>query len=489
MNVIDRVVDYFAPKAGLARIKARAQSSVIMNYDAASRGRRTYGWKSPATAADAAAYGQRPQLRQLSRDMIRNRPMAARAQSVVTGSVVGTGIVPSLNMPGVNDAEKAAAFETLRAHLWSADIDALGENTLFGLQTIAMNTVFSDGEIFVRQRIRNTRFQPGLAIPLQLELIEADYLDPTVMTNGANQVSEGVEYGPTGAIVAYHFYDRHPGDMRMAGTGSKTTRWPAARVLHIRRTDRAGQLRGVPWLAPVMMTLGEISDYIEAQILKQRMSALLAGVITAGADGKQPDTKSLEDLAPGALVSAPEGSEISWTTPPKVDGYGEFIKQAVAMIAVGIGITYESVSGDLSQVNFSSAQMGHMIMDRNVEIWQIMVINQFCEGVERWLVEAWRLMPSFPAKEFSLDWTGPRRPLINPRNDIPALIEEIDAGLNSRQRVQRQLGRVPDVIRRERVEDMELDRAAGLQPVVTTAASEVAQAEPGPEADNKGIAK
>ena len=495
MNVLDRVVDFFAPQAGLDRIRARAKSQAIMNYDAASKGRRTYGWKSPATSADAAAYGQRPQLRQLSRDVIRNRPLAARAQSVVTGSTVGTGIVPSLAMPGGTENAKNDAFATLRAHLWSSDIDALGENTLFGLQTIVMNTVFSDGEIFVRQRIRDTRFNPNLKIPLQIELIEADYLNTTVMSQGANQVIEGVEYGPTGAIEAYHFWNRHPGEIRMPRTGLDTTRWPASRVLHIRKSDRPGQLRGVPWLSPVMMTLGEISDYIEAQILKQRMAALVAGVISAAADGNNPNTKALEDLSPGALVTVPEGSEVSWTSPPKVDGYAEFIKQAVAMIAVGIGITYESLSGDLSQVNFSSAQMGHMVMDRNVEIWQIMLVNQFCEGVERWLIDAWKLMPTYPKKSFTLDWTAPRRPLINPRNDIPAMVDEIDAGLSSRQRKQRQLGLDPATIRRERVEDMKADRDAGLTPIVPKSEStpkptvELAQPIGAPKPDVTGVEK
>ncbi|MDO9004840.1 MAG: phage portal protein, partial [Aquabacterium sp.] len=274
-----------------------------------------------------------------------------------------------------------------------------------------------------------------------------------------------------------------------------TTRWPASRVLHIRKSDRPGQLRGVPWLSPVMMTLGEISDYIEAQILKQRMAALVAGVISAAADGNNPNTKALEDLSPGALVTVPEGSEISWTSPPKVDGYAEFIKQAVAMIAVGIGITYESLSGDLSQVNFSSAQMGHMVMDRNVEIWQIMLVNQFCEGVERWLIDAWKLMPTNPKKSFTLDWTAPRRPLINPRNDIPAMVDEIDAGLSSRQRKQRQLGLDPATIRRERVEDMKADRDAGLTPIVPKSEStpkptvELAQPIGAPKPDVTGVEK
>ena len=35
-------------------------------------------------------------------------------------------------------------------------------------------------------------------------------------------------------------------------------------------------MRGIPWLAPVMTTLGEISDYQDAQILKQKIGSLLA---------------------------------------------------------------------------------------------------------------------------------------------------------------------------------------------------------------------
>ena len=464
MNPVDAVVNFFAPESGHARIKSRMATAALMNYDAASKGRRTYGWKAPGTSADSAAYGVRPQLRQLSRELIRNRALAHRAQTVVTGSVVGTGIVPSAKVNGGSAKAKLDIEAALNAHINTTAIDALGEHTLFGLQRIAMNAVFSDGEVLVRRRMRDPRFSAGLILPLQIELVECDWLNTTVMTNGENKVIEGAEYGPTGAIEAYHFWDRHPGDVTAMGQ-NKSTRWPASSVIHVRRCDRPGQLRGVPWLAPVMMTLGEISDYQEAQILKQRMAALLAGVITPGPDGALPDTGALSDLAPGALVSVPEGSQVNWTHPPKVDGYGEFMKQAEAKIAVGVGITYESLSGDLSMVNFSSAQMGHMVMDRNVAIWQDMMIEQFCSGVERWLLEAWALVASLPRRQFSLEWTAPRRPLINPRNDLPAMVEEIDAGLTSRQRQQRQLGYDPETIRRERQEDMAADQAAGLPPI------------------------
>ena len=95
-NWIDRAILGIAPERGARRLAARAKAQVLMNYDAASKGRRTHGWKAPSTDADTAAGRSRKQLRFLSRDMIRNRSLAARGQAVVTGNVVGTGIMPSI---------------------------------------------------------------------------------------------------------------------------------------------------------------------------------------------------------------------------------------------------------------------------------------------------------------------------------------------------------------------------------------------------------
>lgn len=467
-NVIDRMIGFVAPEAGLRRVRARAAASLIkktdrMNYDAASKGRRTYGWKAPGTDADHAAYAQREQLRNLSRDMIRNRALAARAQMVVSGAVVGSGIIPSIRDGDMPDDQKMAAEKLLASHLGTPAIDAMGEHNMAGLQLVAMNAVFQDGEVLIRQRIREGVFARTLPLALQIEVLEVDWLNRNIFKNGTNDVIEGVEYGPIGDVVAYHFYDRHPGSVIPARLTS--TRWLASQVLHIRRMDRPGQTRGVPWLAPVMMTLGEISDYQEAEILKQRMAALVAGVITASTDGAKADTTALANLEPGALVQVPEGSEVSWTDPPQVNSYAEFLRQSIATIATGIGVTYESLSGDLSRVNFSSAQLGHMVMDRNVEIWQAMVINQLCRGIERWLLPVWALDKKLPSPPPALDWTAPRRPMINPRNDVPAAIALVEAGLISRQRQQRQMGVDPDQTRRERAEDMKKDEQAGLPPI------------------------
>ncbi|RWR31349.1 phage portal protein [Sinirhodobacter populi] len=477
MNIIDRTIGFFAPQAGLRRVAARAQISTLMNYDAASRGRRAYGWKAPATAADAAAFGSRARMRQLSRDMVRNRPYAARAKDVIVANVVGAGIMPSIRSE--NDNAKATVQDLLERHLLTPSLDSLGEYDLLEMQQIAMSAVFTDGEVLLRRRWRTGSYGVGLPLPYQVEMIEVDCLDTTVQSYGDNLVIEGVEYGPTGAIEAYHLYNEHPGAVRhRKALQSSRVHW--SDVIHIRRMDRPGQLRGVPWLAPVMMTLGEISDYQEAQILKQKISSLMAVMIkwaSGSVRGEKPGA-GLEELAPGAIVDLPEGAEPVTVNPPTVEGYDDFMTVALRSVAVGIGITFESLSGNLRQVNFSSGRMGRNEMDRLIHMWRrSMMIMQFGVGMERWFREGLAIA-GHKGIPFNLDWTPPRRILIDPTREIPAMIEEVEAGLASRQGVQRELGRDPDRIRAERKQDEEADKASGLTPAASTGNQQKPAAEP-----------
>ncbi|PHS21746.1 MAG: phage portal protein [Robiginitomaculum sp.] len=458
---IDRAIAAVAPVTGLRRMQARIKTTALMNYDAASFGRRLNGWKTPSTDADAASEYGRSRMRNLSRDMIRNAPFARRAQSVVTNNVVGLGITPSLTAK----TEKARkAGKPVLDHMLSTGIDAYGEQNILGLQTTVMNAVFESGEILA---VRIMKSGPNdLNLPFQIKLLEADYLDQFITSYGKNEVRDGVEYNGDGAIVAYHIYYDHPGSSSIK-LKLKSQRWPASEVLHMRRVDRAGQLRGVPWLAPVMLTLGELRDYQEAQIVKQKMSALLALIIEN--DGDLVDGQlGLEALSPGAIVHATSGQKVTPVNPPSVDDYDPVMRLGLTAIAMGIGITAESLSGDLSRVNFSSGRMGRMEMDKNIETWQARIlIEQFCVGVARWSWDALRFKNTDPGSNagLSLTWTPPRRALIDPTKEIPAMIKQVEKGVTSLQRVQRGLGLDPETIRKEREEDERLGNGVTVDPI------------------------
>ncbi|MEQ3631579.1 MAG: phage portal protein [Sulfitobacter sp.] len=470
VSLLDKVVLELSPARGHARIRSKAAARVLMNYDAATTGRRAYGWKAPGSSAEVAAGSSRARMRNLARDFVRNRALAARAVSVIATNVVGTGITPSVVLPkdlANADSLKLDVEKAIKRHLMSTALDAAGCHNLFSFQSLAAKTAVTDGEILFRRRWRNNAFRRKLALPFQIEALEADHLDEVKTSHGNNEVVNGIEISPTGEIVAYHLKPQHPGGwLNIRNYVARSERVPAADMLHIRRLDRPGQLRGVSWFAPVMLSIGELSDYQEAEILKQKMAALLAGVIETDLDDGSPapggDETGLEDLAPGALVSLNPGQKVSFTTPPKVDSYEAFMRGGIRTIAIGLGITYEALSGDLSGVNFSSGRMGRMEMNRNIADWQSnLLVTQFCEGIERWFVEAWNLDPTRVGvlpEDLELTWTPPRAPVIDPTKEIPAAIKEMDAGLTSRSRKQRELGLDPEKIHKERLEDIARDQ-------------------------------
>jgi lambda family phage portal protein len=447
-SMFDRAILAVSPVRGLSRIQAKARANILMNYDAGGMGRRVKGVLGPATDADAASIGSRRVIRQRARDLIRNAPFAKRAQSVVTNNVVGAGISPSIT--GGSKSAISAASKVVLPFLKSTELDAHRALNFSTMQSVVCNSLFESGEVLA---LRRTRDDLTATLPVAVEILEIDHLNSMVQSCGDNEVIDGIEYDDAGIVVAYHIFEHHPGSVSRK-RNLKSKRVSASDVLHIRRIDRPGQMRGVPWLAPVMVTLSEMRDYQEAQILKQKISALLAGVVEAGDDGIPEGASGLDALAPGAFVYTEAGQKVTFTNPPKVDDYNVVMRLGLWAVAMGIGITGESLSGDLSNVNFSSMRAGRLEMDKNIEAWQEQIlISQFCDGVGRWVLDAYRLKSVKRVAPLQMAWVAQRRAMIDPNKEIPAIIKKIDRGISSLSREQRAMGLDPDEIARERLED------------------------------------
>ena len=78
-----------------------------------------------------------------------------------------------------------------------------------------------------------------------------------------------------------------------------------------------------------------------------------------------------------------------------------------------------------------------------------------------------------PKERFDLEWTAPRRALIDPVRETAALLDAVDGGLTSLSRAQRSLGLDPETIRRERAEDAAAaDQVAGQRRTATILAAD-----------------
>ena len=448
MNLLDRVIAAISPRAGLARHQARL---ALAHYDAASAGRRTGSLRPVQLDADGTARFKRARLAFVSRDMLRNTPLAARLQAVVTNNVIGDGI--GWKVIGAGQAQNKALTKALRRHLDSTDIDADGRNTLYGLQRLAMNTVQDSGEVIIRRRWR--RGSDGLALPFQLQVLEPDFLDTLrdgTLANG-NVVREGIEYDQIGRRVAYWLYREHPGATdRNFTLQLSSSRVPSEDVLHVYRQDRPGQMRGVSWFANVALALQDLADHQDAQLLRQKIAACFAAFRIPGdnVDGDDPAELS-ETISPGRIQNLGPGEDIRFATPPGVEAYDEFKRSVLRDICAGWGVTYEAVSGDLTGVNFSSGRMGRMEMDRNVSSWQWhLIIPLMCQPIGRWALEAWDLVNgSNLVRSAEIGWVPPHRMLVDPEGEVRMMRDKVRAGFTSRSEVIRALGEDPDSVAAE----------------------------------------
>jgi lambda family phage portal protein len=249
INWIDRAIGYVSPVAAARRARARAYLDLVARrYEAAGGSRATYGWLTPATSANAEIYGALPILRTRARDLARNNPHAAKAVTALVNNTIGSGIVAR---PKTGDQN----LDRRIVGLWQdfvKEIDADGQLDFYGLQNLVARAFYESGEVLVRRRVRRT--DDGLQVPLQYQVLEGDFLDHAKNEDLANGlVRMGVEFDAIGRRRAYWMFPEHPGEGRYgAAARGKSRAVPADQILHLYEKQRPGQIRGVPWLTPVM---------------------------------------------------------------------------------------------------------------------------------------------------------------------------------------------------------------------------------------------
>ncbi len=253
----------------LSRIFGKLKSRT---YDGGGSGRR---WRGAADTPNqrSAMLAARGPIGWRARYLVGNNALAASGAATWVDSIIGTGIRPMSAHPNRETRRRInAAFER-----WTdgADADDLGD--FYALQALAVRRAVVDGECF------------AVMVPdragSRLRLMDAEQVDPTLsrdMTGGARIVQE-IELDAAGRRVAYHALRDRPG-LPLA-TSLDTVRLPAADVAHLFRPDVPGQVRGLSWFAPILLRLYDIDAAHDAQLMRQKVGALLAGFIRPSADG------------------------------------------------------------------------------------------------------------------------------------------------------------------------------------------------------------
>nr|CRH06038.1 Phage portal protein, lambda family [Candidatus Magnetococcus massalia] len=417
-------------------------------YEGAASGRRLGNWQPEEAGANALLFRDATLMRARSRDLIRRNAWAANAVDSLVGNLVGTGIKPQST---VEDPQVKAQIQALWL-AWTKEADAHGLLGFYGLQALIARAMIEGGEVLVRLRNRDAR--DGLIVPLQLQVLEPEHLpasDSRDLPNG-HRVRAGIEFDKIGRRVAYHLFREHPGEQPMLFKAGDMARVPGSEVCHIFKPLRPGQLRGEPWMAQALVRLHELDQYDDAELVRKKTAALIAGFITkpdpelgvGGEDGQDPDEHGAVPVtwAPGTMQVLLPGEDVKFSDPADVGGqYGEFIRTQLRAVAVGLGLTYEQLTGDLTGVNYSSIRAGMVEFRRRMEqIQRMVLIHQFCRPVwERWMDQAVLSgalsLPDYAKRrrEYqAVKWIPQGWQWVDPQKEFNAVIWAIRAGLLSR---------------------------------------------------------
>lgn len=475
-NLIDRLVGYFAPMAGLRRTIARDQ--LQRAYEGASR---RDGWRPSRAGASANTDHamDAAELRVRARSLVQNVPYVARAIETLVSHTVGTGISPRSLAPKAQADRIDALWDR-----WVEQADADGLGNFYSLQARAYRAMEVDGEVLIR--IRPRAASDGLAVPMQLQLLEIDWLDGSKNgTVGGNSVVNGIEYNPLGQVTAYWLFDQHPGELLGKLKGGASRAVPAGRVIHLYRPERPGQGRGFSRLAPVIARVRDLQLYEDAELSRKNLETRLA-VLASGdlAHLQQQEDNSaalnpgdLGQLASGGITAIPAGMNVTVVEPKAAPGYVEYVSQFLHLIASGLGVPYESMTGDMSGVSFSSARIRRMDFKRDVESLQwLLLVPQLCQRVRAAFYEYAAMAGELPRGNYRDDWSTPKWDYVNPVQDVAADAAEIAAGLASPSEKLRQRGYKPELVFAELKTDLDRLQADGVLPLLFAMKSGNAQA-------------
>lgn len=425
-------------------------------YDAAGTGRRMVGWNPPTQGPNRALEGLQ-RIRNRARDASSNDWSGQSSVQKWTTSLVGIGITPRFKRIA-NRARKLQIIDLWNDFVAKSDADCV--LNLYGQQTLVVRSWLDAGEIFARRRNRYSN--EGLPVPMQVQLLEAEFV-PLLDTDSygglpsGHKIRSGIELDKRGRRVAFWVHKEHPGDgANLTIQADQLVRVLAADMCHIFEPTRPGQLRGVSQMAPVLNRLKNIENYDDATLTRQQLANLLVGFITSGLPDPtdddnvdpltgQPLTEGpsglLAGMQPGTLQELDEGQKIEWSNPPEAGTmYSEYMRTQHMGTAAAAGIPYELFSGDIANVSDRTLRViiNEFRRFNEQRQWQI-VIPMFCQRVVDWFAESALIAGLIEPVEFDDVRRVEHAPHgwahIHPVQDPTGKKLEVEAGFRSRSSV------------------------------------------------------
>jgi lambda family phage portal protein len=430
-------------------------------YQGARITRLTSDWFTAQTSADAEIRTSIRLLRDRSRQLVRDNPYARQAKRTTQINVVGHGIKMQAQVPMLRGKKLDQRLNGVIETSWerwcrSDSCDVAGVNSFNSFENLIAGALPESGEIIFR--IVRRKFGRS-KVPIALEVIESDLLDEEYAGPTSGKGREwrmGVEIDEWGRPLRYAFRTRHPGDYWFQGADQENVRHeflPAADVIHLFLRERPGQNRGVPWFASVMDDAHQLQGYEQAAVVRARAASSLMGFITTPEGELQADDvedgERIQEFEPGVFRYLDPGQQITIPNLSAPDSqYEMFIRAKARRFAAGFGCSYETLSRDFSETNYSSSRLS-LLEDR--DHWRVIqgyLIENFHQRVfEAWLDAAVLSgaleLPDYELRPERYDrprWQARGWSWVDPLKEVQAFREAEAAGYLTKSQIVAQLG-------------------------------------------------
>lgn len=409
MNILDKAILYINPRKGYERLSYREATQ--RSYDSGNHERRNSGWNVVNATAEQTDSMQRDIIRARARDLERNSDIAESIINAYERNVVGRGFklqAKILDKNGIEDDSLNKQIEELfREWEKPKNCDITCQQSFKELCTMAVRRIRVDGAIIF---IKNYT-EDGI-VPFKLQAKEIDELDTNLKwknENNNNRIIGGIELDKYNKPVAYYFKEYTPDGYY---TGD-TTRIEADRVIYLYKKIRPSQVREISQISRTMGRVRDVNEFVEAVSVKERVTACLSAFITKlnngggsglGRGAMTKDSKSgyeQQTLTPGMIMELQPGEDVKAVNPSSSSSSAkDFVMSQMRLIGAGQGLSYESISRDMSQVNYSSARQGLLEDQKSYREVQDFLIDHFLNDVYEEFLNAAILSSSIKINDF-----------------------------------------------------------------------------------------
>jgi lambda family phage portal protein len=547
MNMIDRIVGFFSPEAGVRRMEARAtmaQVNALLGstagpYAAANTNRLNPLLK--VSRKENEVSGTRIEiLRAQSWDMYRDNPSCRKIIRSLEAKVIGKGMHPE-SLATFSDGTPNTRFRELAMTLWerlqsgfdSRGMPGKGGLTMGCQQRLALRSVILSGDTIYRMKpiTQQEQDRRSLPIPMVLQLVDtcrlaADSEVPTSELESGNFLFRGIEFNANEERVAY--WIKNSSIVASANTPATATRVPIDKLGHLYFEEDIDQSRGTPWFASLILrarrtddleynvlTASAMASCVVAKYSKPTGSGKLGlNANTSNDDLTDTDGNTISKIQPGIIVNTGRDGSFDLMSPNQPNMNPEaFVQHLQRGTASGVaGTKASTVTGDYRNSSFSSERSADNDCWPEIQIVQEWFASQYCQPIWETILRAAVFEGYFgdavTIEEFQEDpnrfcaaaWQGPVALSINPKDDAAAAAARIKNGQSSLQMecakvnvnwrdVLNDIAELYEVAEEKGIRPEVIANIMGIDPQVQTASAEPDDTEdPAEEVDPEDVA-